>query len=194
METTSLNFQAIQGLVQPLYRCRFERFEYLRRVIRRLGDLWPMFPYPAAGTDPDGRANNPHNGFAVHLLFTKGPVFFHDLFLRVAQKGKGDTDSGDKVQVGGFIVRRYTQNNRIEFFELTIQVTEALGFRSSPGGVVFGIKIQDHMLTFKILQRDPVAVCVRQRKCRGRFAFSYRHGILLSVLSVMSCPLVARCR
>jgi len=49
-----------------------------------------------------------------------------------------------------FIVRGNSQNNRIEFLEFAENVTESLGFLGSPGGVVFGIKIDDDVPAFEV--------------------------------------------
>jgi hypothetical protein len=50
----------------------------------------------------------------------------------------------------GFIVRGYSQDNRIEFLEFAVNVTESLGFLGSPGGVVLGIKVDDDVFALEI--------------------------------------------
>ena len=60
--------------------------------------------------------------------------------------------SGNKLFVRCLGVGRNTQDDRSQFLKLTIQVTEACGFLDSPGGVVLGVKIEYHMLAFKILE------------------------------------------
>ena len=45
--------------------------------------------------------------------------------------------------MGCFVVGGDPQDNRIEFLEFAIQVTESLGFPGSPRCVVLGIKVKD---------------------------------------------------
>ena len=82
---------------------------------------------------------------------------------------------GDKLFMRCFGIGRNTEDDRTQFFKLTIQVTEAYGFLGSPGGVVLGIKIEYHMSAFKIFERNPPAVRIRQRECRCCFAFLNCH-------------------
>jgi hypothetical protein len=53
--------------------------------------------------------------------------------------------------MGCFIVRGNSQDNRIEFLEFAVNVTESLGFLGSPGGVILGIKIDNDVFAFEIL-------------------------------------------
>ena len=95
--------------------------------------------------------------------------------MRVTQQGKGYVVGSDKRLMRRLGVRRNPNNDRIQCLKLTIQVTEAFGFLGSPGSVVFGVKIKNHMFVFKILQRDLVAFCIRQRECRCWLAFLNCH-------------------
>jgi hypothetical protein len=54
--------------------------------------------------------------------------------------------------VGCFTVRGNSQYNRVEFLEFAVYVTESLGFLGSPGGVVFGIKIDNDVFAPEILE------------------------------------------
>jgi len=121
-------------------------------MIRCFGNFCPVFADLAVGIDPDGRTDRPHNHLAIHLFFAEGPIFFHHLLIRVAQQGKGNAMGVDKLLVRCFGIGRNTQDDRIQFLKLTIQVTEARGFLGSPGGVVLGVKIEYYMLAFKILE------------------------------------------
>ena len=57
---------------------------------------------------------------------------------------------GNKRLVRCLGIGRNAQDDRTPFLKLTIQVTEARGFLGSPGCVVLGVKIEYHMLAFKI--------------------------------------------
>ena len=81
--------------------------------------------------------------------------------------------------MGSLAVRGDTQNDRFEFLEFAIDVTESLGLLSSPGGVVFGIKIDDDIFSSKILQRHLFTVGIGQGKCRCGLAFFNSHVNLL---------------
>jgi len=53
--------------------------------------------------------------------------------------------------MGCFIVGGNSQDNRIEFLEFAINVTESLGFLGSPGGIILGIKVDDNVFAPEIL-------------------------------------------
>ena len=71
------------------------------------------------------------------------------------------------------------QHHRVEFLEFAIQVTESLGFFSSPGGVVFRVEIDDQIFSLKVLQGDVVSIFIGQGESRRRFAFLNWHCNLL---------------
>ncbi len=76
-----------------------------------------------------------------------------------------------KFQVGCPAIRGDTQYDRIEFLEFAIHVTESLGFLGSPGGVIFGIKIDDEVFALEIFQGHLFPVGIGQGKCRCGLAF-----------------------
>ena len=101
---------------------------------------------------PHGGADDTFGDLAVHFFFAEGLVCFHYFFLRITQKFKRNTELLNKALVGGLTVRRDAQNYDIKFLEFAIYLTESLGFLGSPGCIVFGIKVNDDMLAFEILQ------------------------------------------
>jgi hypothetical protein len=50
----------------------------------------------------------------------------------------------------GFTVRGNPQDDRVEFLEFAVYVTESLGLLDSPGSVVFGIKVDDDVFALEI--------------------------------------------
>jgi len=80
--------------------------------------------------------------------------------LRVAQQVKRNVEFFNEILMRRPTVGGDTQNDRFEFLEFAIDVTESLGLFGSPGGVVFGIKIDDNLFAPEILQRHffPVGI------------------------------------
>jgi hypothetical protein len=83
--------------------------------------------------------------------------------------------------------------------EFAVDVTESLGLLISPGGVVFGIKVEDDVFALEIFQSDFVALCVEQGECRRGLTFldSHIYLLLLGFFPIrpyfLSNPSVIRC-
>ena len=120
-------------------------------MVRSLGDMAPVLFYLAVRPYPHGGPDDTHGDLAVHCLFPESFVCCHHFFFGVAQQRKRDFECCRKFRMRGFIVRGYSQDNRIEFLEFAVNVTESLGFFGSPGGVVLGIKVDDDVFALKIL-------------------------------------------
>lgn len=144
-------------------------------MIGRFGHLGPVFFHLAVRSDPYGGADHAQDGLAVHLLFTEGFVSGHHQFFRVAEQRERNVVFLDEFPVGGLVVRRNAENDGVAVLEFTQKVTESLGFLGSPGGVVFGIKIENHVFPREILQGNLFAVLIGQGECRGFFAFLDGH-------------------
>jgi len=138
-----------------------------------------MFPYLAVRPHPDRGPNHSPGDLAVHFLFTERPVCFHYFFLRVAQQVERNVVFADEILMGCLTVRGDTQNDCFEFLEFAIYVTESLGLFSSPGGVVFGIKIDDDVFSSEILQGHLFPVGIGQGESRCGLAFFDGHANLL---------------
>ena len=120
-------------------------------MFRCFGNFAPVLFHLAVGSNPNGGPDDTHGDLAVHFLLPECFVSRHHFFFRIAQQRKRDVELCCKFCMGCFIVGGYSQDNRIEFLEFAINVTESLGFLGSPGCVVLGIKIDDHVFAFEIL-------------------------------------------
>jgi hypothetical protein len=129
-----------------------QHLQHFGRMIRSVGHSGPMFFNFAVRSDPHGGTDDTHGDLAVHFLFPKGFVLGHHFFFRVAQNKKRDLGLFNEFLVGCFTVRGNSQYNRVEFLEFAVYVTESLGFLGSPGGVVFGIKIDNDVFAPEILE------------------------------------------
>lgn len=94
--------------------------KHLLRMIGGLGHLAPMFFYLSIRSDPNRGPDHARNDLAVHILFTKGLVASHYLFVRVAQQCKRQIVLRDELLVRSFAVRRNTQNDDVFFLEFTL--------------------------------------------------------------------------
>ena len=120
-----------------------------------------------------GGTNHSDLFYPVHHFFSPGSVFLHDLFLRIAEKGEGEFKFIGESAVRFRSVRRDADDDRIEFVQLLLEVTEAARFLRSARRVVFGIEPENEVFSFEVLERHSVAVRVGQGESGRLFAFRY---------------------
>ena len=121
-------------------------------MVLGFGDLGPMLFNFAVRSDPHGGADDTHGDLGVHILFSEGFVLSHHVFFSITRQSKRDLDLFNEFLVGCFTIRGNSRYNRVEFLEFAVYLTESLGLLGSPGGVVFGIKIDNDVFAAEILE------------------------------------------
>ena len=110
--------------------------------------------------DDDRGADDAGGFFAVHHFFTVGAIGLVDFEVRIGEEGKVEFVVFAKFLVTLQAVSTDAEHDRIFLFEILLQVAKVAGLNGATGCVVFGVKIQDDLLSFQLTQAD-LAVRVR---------------------------------
>ena len=79
------------------------------------------------------------------------------------------------------VVARYAKHDRAGFHKIFVVVTELHGFRGAAGSVVFGVKVQNNVLTGKGLRCELHTAGCKRFKVREGFVESWRHEVFCAV-------------
>ena len=120
-------------------------------MVSCLGYAPPVSLHFSFFVHPYSGANDTDGFLAVHHLFTIGTVFSHDFLVSVAKQGVGDIVLANKLVMRFFIIRRDAEDKCIEFLEFFIQSGESNGLFCASRCVIFGIEVDDYILSAKVL-------------------------------------------
>src|SRR5699024_1808262 len=111
--------------------------------------------------DNKGRAFRTHVSATHEFLFPKNAIIIDHFFVFIRNEGKRQIVFAFKFFVA-FGAVNADANDFITFFlQIFVIIPEVTGLSRAAGGIVFGIKIKDHLFAFVIFQRDLLAILVR---------------------------------
>ena len=123
--------------------------------------------HSTVGANNEGRAGDPFDLLAVHVLFLDNAKFVADFLIGVAQKGVGQIIFSLKFLLGFWIIGRDAQDRGAGALKLLIRFAEPASFNGSAGSIGFGKEKQHHRFSAELFQRDWVSVLVGQSKLRS---------------------------
>jgi uncharacterized membrane protein YgcG len=140
-------------------------------------DFGEDFEDALVGADQEGGPLDPHDFFAVHILFFENIKLFAHGFVYISKEGIREVVLFAEFPLR---LRRIAGNaeddgaGRLDFFEL---VAKAAGLNGAAGRVGFGIEKQDDRLTGEVLQMDGLVVIVLENKI-GDFVVDFHFSSL----------------
>src|SRR6185295_4879054 len=101
---------------------------------------------------------------AVHIFLFVTAVGLRDRGLFVAQQREGQVELLDELLVRLFAVQAHTENDGSRLLHRSDGIAKVARFLGTTGGVIFGVKIEHHLLARKTLQADPLSRLVGKRQ------------------------------
>ena len=139
---------------------QLQRFKHLLRMVGGLGDPSPMALHLAMWIDPDRRSYDSGGFLAVHDLLAIGTIARHHRLVRITQQCEVEIVLVSEFLVRLGAVRRDSEHYRAEIRDLLIEIPETAGLLGTPGRVIPGIEVKNHMLSSKVRQTDLIALRV----------------------------------
>ena len=116
--------------------------------------------------DDVGDTVGAHILFAVHAFFAPGPIGFDEALIGISQQRERQIILLDECFVGFLAVDADAEDFDVELAKLSKVIAEGTCFLGAPGGVVFRIKIENHLLALEVAERMCLPILVGRRELR----------------------------
>ena len=120
----------------------------------------------AVVADEERCALDAHDLLAVHVLLFDHAEGVADLLVGVGEQSEGEIVLLLELLLGFGFIGGDAENDEAGLLEFCVRVAEPARFNRSTGSVCFGVEEQHHVLSLELLERNAVAVLVREAKIK----------------------------